>query len=165
MSEHVYTNCTVGGPISVCVKDGKITRIRPLVIDENDLKPWIIEAHSKRFSPHRKVTLAPFTLTERQRVYSNDRIKYPLKRIDFDPKGDRHARIRGKSGYERINWDEALDIIASEIKRVREIYGPSAITGITGSHHNWGTFGYKLGPFLRFFNTLGFTHAQRATPS
>ena len=40
MSEQIFANCTVGGPISVYVKDGKIVRVRPLVIDENDLKPW-----------------------------------------------------------------------------------------------------------------------------
>ena len=48
MSEEVFTDCTVGGPISVYVRDGKITRIRPLGIDEGDLKPWIIEVDSKK---------------------------------------------------------------------------------------------------------------------
>jgi len=67
MSEEVFTNCTVGGPISVYVRDGKITRIRPLGIDEGDLKPWIIEVGSKKISPHQKVTLAPFTLTSKRR--------------------------------------------------------------------------------------------------
>jgi len=157
MPEEVFTNCTVGGPVSVYVNNGKITRIRPLVIDEGDLKPWTIEVDGKKLSPHRKVTLAPFTLTERQKVYAADRIKYPMKRVGFDPHGDRHPETRGKSGYERISWDEALDIIADEIKWIRTTYGPSAVTGITGSHHNWGTVGYKLGPFVRFFNSLGFT--------
>lgn len=157
MSEQVFTSCTVGGPISVYVKDGRIVRVRPLVIDENDLRPWTIEANGKKFSPPKKVTLAPFTLTERVKVYSEDRIKYPLKRIDFDPEGDRHPETRGKSGYERISWDKALDIVASEIKRIRATYGPEAITAMTSSHHNWGIVGYKLSTFMRFFNLLGFT--------
>ena len=157
MSEQVFTNCTVGGPISVYVKDGKIVRIRPLVIDENDLKPWTIDANGKKFSPPKKVTISPFTLTERTKVYAEDRIRYPMKRVDFDPKGDRHPETRGKSNYERISWDEALDIVASEIERIRETYGPAAITGITSSHHNWGAIFYKLGPFWRFFDLLGFT--------
>ena len=49
MSEKVFTNCTVGGAISVYVKDGKIVRVRPLVVDEKDLKPWTIEAKGKGF--------------------------------------------------------------------------------------------------------------------
>lgn len=157
MSEKVFTSCTVGGPVSVYVKDGVITRIRPLAVDKNDLKPWTIEARGKKFSPAKKLTLAPFGLVERQRVYSDDRIKYPMKRVDFDPNGERHTENRGKSGYVRISWEEALDIVASEITRIRSSCGPEAITGITGSHHNWGLVGYKFGPFTRFFNTLGFT--------
>jgi len=157
MSEQIFTNCTVGGPISVYVKDGKIVRVRPLVIDKDDLKPWTIEADGRKFYPPRKVTIAPYTITERQRVYSDDRIKYPLKRVDFDPNGDRHPETRGKSGYQRISWDEALDIVAGEMNRIRDTYGPSAILAMTSSHHNWGNVGYKLSTFMRFFNVLGFT--------
>lgn len=158
MSEEVFTNCTVGGPISVYVRDGKIVRVRPLVVDENDLKPWTIKAKGKKFSPPKQVKLAPFTVAERIKVHSEERIKYPMKRIDFDPKSkDRRTQNRGKSGYERISWDEALSIVSGEMKRIRETYGPEAITGITSSHHNWGLVGYKLGPFMRFMNCLGFT--------
>ena len=38
MTEKVYTNCTNSGPVSVYVKDGKITRIRPLVADPKDYR-------------------------------------------------------------------------------------------------------------------------------
>jgi len=58
--------------------------------------------------------------------------------VGFDPKGDRHTETRGKAGYERISWDEALDIVAGEMKRIRSKYGPEAVTAITSSHHNWG---------------------------
>ena len=58
------------------------------------------------------------------------RILYPMKRSDWDPKGERHPENRGKSAFERISWDEALDIIADECFRIKEAYGPEAI--ITG---------------------------------
>ena len=32
-----------------------------------------------------------------------------MKRVDFDPNGERNPQNRGKSGYVRISWDEALD--------------------------------------------------------
>ena len=44
MTEEVFTNCTNCGPVSVYVKDGEVVRIRPLVADEADFKPWTIEA-------------------------------------------------------------------------------------------------------------------------
>ena len=74
-------------------------------------------------------------------IYSPDRLLYPMKRVDFDPKGERNPQNRGISGYERISWDEALDIAAGEIQRVKEQYGPGAIMNGSGSHHTWGSAG------------------------
>ena len=157
MSEQIFTNCTVGGPVFVHVKDGRILRVRPIRLDESDPKSWTIEVQGKKFSPPRKTTLSPYTLAERNRIYSEDRVAYPRKRVDFDPEGNRHPENRGKSPYVRISWDEALDIVSNEIKRVRETYGPAAITAMTSSHHCWGNIGYKRSGFGRFFNLLGFT--------
>ena len=51
-------------------RDGKIVRIRPLVVDEKDLKPWTMaDAQGRKYSPPRKTTLQPFALTERTKVY------------------------------------------------------------------------------------------------
>ncbi|MEM2454889.1 MAG: molybdopterin-dependent oxidoreductase [Candidatus Bathyarchaeia archaeon] len=155
--EEVFTQCVVGGPVFVYVKNGRITRIRPLIFDETDPQPWEIEARGKIFSPPRMANIAPYVLTEKMRVYSDNRLRYPMKRVDFDPEGDRRPENRGKSGYERISWEEALDIVASEIQRIRKKYGPAAVAACTSSHHNWGLLTYKTGPFARFWNMLGYT--------
>jgi trimethylamine-N-oxide reductase (cytochrome c) len=157
VSEKTLTSCTNAGPISVDVKDGRIVRIRPLVADERDFRPWSIEAEGRRYSPPKKFNVAPYVLTERSRVYSDDRIRYPLKRVNFDPAGARNPQSRGKVGYERISWEEALGIVASEIKRVQGAYGPSAVSAMCSSHHNWGLVGYKISAFARFFNLIGYT--------
>jgi trimethylamine-N-oxide reductase (cytochrome c) len=157
MSEKMYFNLTGGGPISVYVKDGKIVRIRPLQASESDYKPWTIEAGGRKFSPPKAFRLSPPVHAERNRVDSFNRVLYPMKRVDFDPKGNRNPQNRGKSGYVRISWDEALDIVSGEIKRLTDAYGGSSITGITSSHHNWGVVGYKMGPFSRFMNMLNYT--------
>ena len=157
MTEQVFTNCTNAGPVSVYVKDGQVTRIRPLVADEQDFKPWTIEAGGRQYSPPKKFNIAPYVHADRRRLYSDERIKYPMKRVDFDPNGARNPQNRGKSAYERISWDEALDITAGEIKRIQEKHGGSAISGMTSSHHNWGIVGYKMGPFARFMNMLEYT--------
>ncbi len=154
--EKVYMQCTVGGPVRVYVKDGVITRMRPIVFDDTDAPSWEIQARGRKFSPPRKTTLQSYEVPERQRVYEN-RIHYPLKRKNFDPNGERHPELRGKDEYERISWDEALDLVAGEITRIRETYGPAAITAMTSSHHNWGFLHYKLGPLGRFFNILGYS--------
>jgi trimethylamine-N-oxide reductase (cytochrome c) len=157
MPQEIFTNCTVGGPIQVHVKDGKIIRVRPLVLDETDAPSWTIEARGKRFTPPRKTTIAPFTAAEKMRVYSDNRIKYPMKRVDFDPTGNRHPETRGCAGYERISWDQALDLVAREIQRIQKTYGKESITGTRSSHHNWGNLGYHFSVYLRFMHMLGFT--------
>jgi trimethylamine-N-oxide reductase (cytochrome c) len=97
------------------VKGGKILRIRPLHYDwkypPEEFKPWKIEARGSVFEPYLKTLPPPFALAYKKRVYSPNRILYPLKRVDWDPKGLRNPENRGKSSYVRISWDEALDII------------------------------------------------------
>lgn len=157
MTEQIFTNCTVGGPVNVHVEDGKITRVRPLTLDESDAKDWTIEARGNSFTPLRKVTLGQVVMCEKDRTYAEDRIKYPMIRVDFDPKGERNPQNRGKSGYRRISWDEAFDIVSSEINRVQTSYGKEAVSAVTSSHHNWGLVGYKMSAYRRFFNFIGYT--------
>ena len=155
---YIYTNCTVGGPVFVYVKGGRIVRVTPIELGPDDAESWVIEARGRAFSPPRKTLLAPYVLAARSRVYSPERALYPLKRVDFNPDGDRHPENRGKSGYERISWEEALNIITREIERVKRKYGPSAIAATASSHHEWGNIGYRHSAFFRFFNLLGFTY-------
>ncbi|MEM1587279.1 MAG: molybdopterin-dependent oxidoreductase [Candidatus Bathyarchaeia archaeon] len=156
----VLTNCTVGGPVFVYVRGGRIVRVTPIEFGVDDAESWVIEARGGVFRPPRKTLLAPFVFAARSRVYSPERALYPLKRVDFDPNkppGKRNEESRGKSGYERISWEEALTIVAGEIERIKRRYGASAITATTSSHHEWGNISYRHSAFYRFFNLLGFT--------
>ena len=73
---------------------------------------------------------------------------------------------RGTSKFERISWDEALDIITSEMLRVKEEYGPTAILYQNDQHgenkivHGPHGCGRKL---LRLFG--GYTHQVRNADS
>jgi trimethylamine-N-oxide reductase (cytochrome c) len=155
-----YTNCTKGGPVFVYVNDGRITRVEPIELGPNDAESWAIEARGRIFKPPRKALLASYTFTERARVYAPNRILYPLKRVDFNPQGQRRPENRGKSKYERISWEEALDILASEIGRIVKNYGAPAIITTASSHHSWGNIGYRLSAYHRFMAILGATYAD-----
>jgi molybdopterin guanine dinucleotide-containing S/N-oxide reductase-like protein len=152
-----YTMLTNGGPLFVHVKDGRIVRTVPIVFDAKDAPGWTIEARGRRFTPRRMATVATHALAMKPAIYSDKRILYPMKRVDFDPHGERNPQNRGKSGYVRISWDEALDIVANEILRQRRVHGPGAMTIAHGSHHQWGNVGYYLSAMLRFGNLVGFT--------
>jgi len=152
-----YVTGTNGGPLFVYVKDGKIVRVTPIDFDEDDAEPWTITARGKKFSPPKRTTAAPYTVGWKSMVYSPDRILYPLKRVDFDVNGERNPQNRGTSGYERISWDEALEIVVGEIMRVRRTHGPGAVFGVNSSHHNWGNIGYYQSAMKRFFNAIGAT--------
>ncbi|MDR1677545.1 MAG: molybdopterin-dependent oxidoreductase, partial [Deltaproteobacteria bacterium] len=150
-----YTSNTNGGPVFVYVKDDRIIRITPIELDEDDPEPWTIEARGRKLTAPKKTSFSPFTTCIKSTIYSKDRLLYPMKRVDFDPKGERNPQNRGKSGYERITWEEAVDIVAGEILRVKQVHGPGAIMNGSGSHHLWGNLGYWLSARRRFFNIIG----------
>ena len=160
MAEKITHSICVGGPIAIHTVDGVIRRIRPIVLQKDDPKGWIIQARGKEFTPNRKVSPGFIAMTEKNRTYSYDRIRYPMIREDFvetaDGKG-RRTENRGKSGYRRATWDEALGLVAREIKRLQAKYGKETITACTSSHHSWGLVGYKTSAFARFFRMLGYT--------
>ncbi|MEM3550852.1 MAG: molybdopterin-dependent oxidoreductase [Candidatus Bathyarchaeia archaeon] len=155
-----YTNCTKGGPVFVYVKDGRITRVEPINLGPDDAESWTIEARGRIFTPPRRALLASYTFTERARIYAPNRNLYPLKRVDFNPQGQRRPENRGKSKYERISWEEALDILTSEIERIVKNYGAPAIITTASSHHSWGNIGYRLSAYHRFMSILGATYAD-----
>jgi len=116
---------------AVDVKDGRIARIRPLHLDEkyteDELNPWKIEVRGHTLTSGLTTTLPPMAIGYKKRVYSKNRVPYPLKRVDWDPNGERNTQNRGISGYERISWDEAAQICADEIRRVIDTYGNPAV--------------------------------------
>ena len=152
-----HVSHTNGGPMFVYVKDGKVVRVTPIEFTDEDAPSWTITARGKRFKPPRKTSLAPHSMCHKSTLYSPDRLLYPMKRVDFDPDGERNCQNRGVSGYERISWDEALDIVANEIKRVKREHGQGAIMGTHGSHHTWGNIGYYISAAFKFFNGISHT--------
>ncbi len=66
----------------------------------------------------------PAGRAQRSMSLAADRIKYPMKRKNWEPGGGK-KELRGKDEWVRISWEEALDITASETKRIYDKYGPA----------------------------------------
>ncbi|MBI2867740.1 MAG: molybdopterin-dependent oxidoreductase, partial [Chloroflexi bacterium] len=107
--------------LKVHVKNGVITRIETDDGDEPQLRACL---RGRAY---------------RQRVHAQDRLLYPMKRVG----------ARGEGKFERVSWDEALDRVAGEYKRVRDTYGPASVVllasaGDVAALHTFGTMSRLL---------------------
>lgn len=86
-------------------------------------------------------------LSHVQRVYDPNRIKYPMKRT-----GE-----RGENKWERIEWDEALQMVADEFKKAQDTYGPQAVAFWTASGNCSTLHGLIPGITSRLQNVMNAT--------
>jgi trimethylamine-N-oxide reductase (cytochrome c) len=145
----------VGGtPVWVYTKGGRIIRITPINFTKDEAKPWSIKAGGKTFTPRPKTNMATYDQGYRRIVYSPTRVKYPLKRVGYAPGGKSSVDNRGKGEFVRITWDEAFDIMASELKRVKETYGNAAILKHDMAH-NQRAWVHQRGKIDRLLDLFG----------
>jgi len=93
----------------------------------------------------------------RQRIYHPDRLLYPLKRTG----------ARGAGEFTRISWDEALETVAHEMKRVKATYGNASILHFCSwadgnTLHSIGAFSRLLSLFGGYTNATGFISCEGA---
>ena len=108
----------VGYGVKIVTKDGKLIRIEG--DDDNPITQGRVNA---------------MNLALREYTYSPDRIIYPMKRDPAD---------RGKDKWERITWDEALDICCDKINEMKEKYGPESIVVYGGTGREACIYYYAL---------------------
>jgi anaerobic selenocysteine-containing dehydrogenase len=91
------------------------------------------------------------------RVYSPDRVLYPMRRVG--PKGPPASPEAGNSAWERITWDQALNDIASRFHQITAEFGSEAIL----PYSYGGTIGVLNGAGMdrRFFHRLGASQLDR----
>lgn len=155
--EKIYTECTFGGAIFAHVKNGRVIKTEPLTIPE-DVRQYRIEARGKVFEPPRRCLPDMWGHGYRRWIYDPSRLRYPLKRVGWQPGGKGTYDNRGLAEFVRISWDEALELVTAEIKRIKETYGNSAISFKDHSHSSWGTIhgnGAEKAIAPKFFNILG----------
>ncbi len=108
----------VGYGVKVITKDGELIRVEG---DEDN--------------PITNGRVNAMNLALREYTYSPDRIIYPMKR---DPKD------RGKDKWERITWDEAIDICVEKINEMKEKYGAESIVVFGGTGREACIYYYAL---------------------
>jgi anaerobic selenocysteine-containing dehydrogenase len=113
----VCSTCYCSCGVLAHVKNGQVVKI------EGDPEhPW------------NKGVLCPKGLSGIELLYHPDRLNYPMKRIGK----------RGEGKWQRISWDEALDVISFRLNEAKEKNGPEAICMATGAglYSNFGLMGY-----------------------
>lgn len=106
--ETVCPYCGVGCGLEVSVKDNKIVKIN--AVDDSPVnKGWLCIKGKFGF----------------EYVSHKDRLKNPLLKV----KKSRNSRTK----FERIGWDEALNLIQERLSALRERYGPASIAGLSSA--------------------------------
>ena len=122
------------GAYTTKVEDGRIVGVEPFSKDPNPSP--IIEALPSA-------------------VHHKSRIARPMVRKGFlDRRENSDRTSRGAEPFVPVSWDEALDLVAHEIERVRSAHGNEAIYGTSG----WasaGVFHNAFNQLKRFLNGAG----------
>ena len=86
------------------------------------------------------------------RVYSPDRVMYPMRRVAAKGLG-------GEGAFQRISWDEALNEIVGKLKQISAEFGPEAIL----PYSYGGNLGVLNGGSMdmRFFHRMGASQLLR----
>ncbi len=95
--------CPAGCWVEVAIRNGRLVDLRP---DDSHVLGMIC----------RRGKHAP------EIVYSDNRLKYPVKRVD----------AKGSFQFERITWDEAYDNIVDNLNRIKKEAGPESVAIYTG---------------------------------
>lgn len=142
-------NCGQRCPVRCFSKNGQVIRIETDNNPDNVPNPRQLRACQRGRSM-------------RERIYSPDRIKYPMKRV-----GE-----RGDGKFERISWDEAVKTIAKEWTRIRDTYGNEAIywqycsgqQSLVSSRRAWQRLMNLMGGYLNYYGSYSNAQKSAAMP-
>ena len=63
----------------------------------------------------------------RDQVHSKTRVRFPMVRKGFLASPENPQGVRGQDEFVRVSWDDALNLIHTQHKRIRDSYGPASI--------------------------------------
>jgi anaerobic selenocysteine-containing dehydrogenase len=114
----IPTFCGMCGPLENCgvyafVKDGRF-----------------IKAAGMKESSFNNGALCSKGQSAPQWVYSPDRLKYPLKRIG----------AKGEGKFQKIGWDQAIEIVADKLKKQKGKYGPESLAMLSPARRTYSDY-------------------------
>lgn len=130
----IPTFCAMCGPGCGCgiyaiVENGKFTRVEGM-----------------KESPLSKGRLCPRAHAAPQWVYSPQRLKHPLKRTGK----------KGEGEFDKITWDDALDIISAKLSAQKEKYGPESLAILSPARRSYSDYLYR---FLMVHGSPNYGHS------
>lgn len=142
-------NCGHRCPLRAYTKNGRVIRIETDNTIKDGCSPRQLRACLKGRSM-------------RQRLYSGDRLKYPMKRV-----GE-----RGEGKFERISWDEALKTVAQKLKYTVETYGNEALywqycsgqQSMVNGRVAWWRLMNLMGGYLKYYGSYSTAQISAAFP-
>ncbi len=128
-------NCAGGCFLNVHVRDGQVVRTSMREMPDPQYNRICMKGLSHPY-----------------RIYSDERLKYPLRR----------AGERGSDEWERISWDEALDEIAEKWNGYVKEFGPTSVGLFTGSGNYGLVNGMSVGGVTsRFLTASGIAYLNQ----
>jgi anaerobic selenocysteine-containing dehydrogenase len=106
-----------GCGIYACVREGRFIRVEGMPESPVNQGRICAKAHA-----------AP------QWVYSPQRLKHPLRR----------AGKKGEGKFDRISWDQALDLVASKLKEQKQRYGPESLAILSPARRSYSEYLYRF---------------------
>ena len=100
----------------------------------------------KRDHPTNEGALCPKGNAALDVVYHKDRLRYPLRRVNGQ--------------FEKVSWDEALEVIADNLNVAKATYGPNAL-GFLSSAKCTNEENYLFQKLARMLGTNNIDHCAR----
>lgn len=88
-------------------------------------------------------------------VHGPARIRHPMVRQAWLQQADRARAARGTGPFVQVSWDEALDLVAAELARVRREHGNEAVYSGSYGWASAGRFHHAKSQLQRFMNLSG----------
>ena len=130
-----HPTATHWGTYEAGVRDNRIVAMRPIAADPepSDIGRSVIDA-----------------------LTGPTRVTAPMVRAGYLERGPVLAENRrGAEPFHEVSWEVALDLVAHELERVRDLYGPTAIYGGSYGWASAGRFHHAQSQVHRFLGQLG----------